>query len=199
MSSSPVWMVSNEPSAPFGRPHGPASVRLGVDRRLPALGGRAVSEYRYYEFVALDRPLTTAEQAEVRELSTRATITATSFVNEYQWGDFKGSPDELGVAAEASPPLPEAKQDPSGLDTHIAGIPASEKDRLLGLVATGQATRARVETSAHARSSHSCLVRSRVGAPFFAGHRVEPGDATELAEVSVGRHDGEAVLAGQRG
>jgi hypothetical protein len=34
-------------------------------------------------------------QAEVRELSTRATITATSFVNEYQWGDFKGSPDEL--------------------------------------------------------------------------------------------------------
>jgi hypothetical protein len=54
-----------------------------------------VSEYQYYEFVALDRPLTTAEQAEVRQLSTRATITATSFTNEYHWGDFKGSPDEL--------------------------------------------------------------------------------------------------------
>ena len=54
-----------------------------------------MSEYQYYEFVALDRPLTTAEQAEVRELSTRATITATSFTNDYQWGDFKGSPDEL--------------------------------------------------------------------------------------------------------
>ena len=54
-----------------------------------------MSEYQYYEFVALDRPLTTAEQAEVRQLSTRATITATSFTNGYQWGDFKGSPDEL--------------------------------------------------------------------------------------------------------
>jgi hypothetical protein len=54
-----------------------------------------VSEYQYYEFLALDRPLTEAEQAEVRQLSTRARITATSFTNEYQWGEFKGSPDEL--------------------------------------------------------------------------------------------------------
>ena len=249
-----------------------------------------MSEYQYYEFVALDRPLTTAEQAEVRELSTRAAITATSFVNEYQWGDFKGSPDELmrryydahlyfanwgthrvmfrlphtlldpalaeqycvdpqvsvsatddhvildmtsedesgdweegledalsaivgvrselaardlrplylawlsgygtwerdedafddededvveppvpaglgsltasqraladflrvdadllDVAAETSPPLHVARQDPRGLAAHIAGLPASEKDRLLGLVATDQATRARAE------------------------------------------------------
>jgi hypothetical protein len=157
----------------------------------------------------------------VRELSTRATITATSFVNEYQWGDFKGSPDELmqryydahlyfanwgtrselaagdlrplylawlsgygawerdedafddedgdvveppvpaglgsltasqraladflGVAAETSPALPEAQQDPRVLAAHIAGIPVSKKDRLLGLVATGHATRARAE------------------------------------------------------
>jgi hypothetical protein len=41
-----------------------------------------VSEYQYYEFLALDRPLTTDEQAEVRALSTRARITATSFTNE---------------------------------------------------------------------------------------------------------------------
>jgi hypothetical protein len=54
-----------------------------------------VSEYQYYEFLALDRPLTEAEQAEVRQLSTRARITATRFTNEYQWGDFKGSPHEL--------------------------------------------------------------------------------------------------------
>lgn len=71
------------------------SARQAVDRGVPELGGRAVSEYQYYEFLALDRPLTTAEQAEVRRLSTRATITATRFSNEYQWGDFKGSPDEL--------------------------------------------------------------------------------------------------------
>jgi hypothetical protein len=54
-----------------------------------------MSEYQYYEFLAVDRPLTTAEQAEVRQLSTRARITATSFINEYHWGDFKGSPDQL--------------------------------------------------------------------------------------------------------
>jgi len=54
-----------------------------------------VSEYQYYEFVAIDRPLDNDEQAEVRSLSTRATITATSFVNEYHWGDFKGDPNRL--------------------------------------------------------------------------------------------------------
>jgi hypothetical protein len=249
-----------------------------------------VSEYQYYEFLALDRPLTTAEQAEVRQLSTRARITATRFTNEYEWGDFKGSPDELirryydahlyfanwgtrrvmfrlprtlldpglaqqycvdpqvsvsatrdhvildltsedesgyeeedlqgslsaivearselaagdlrplylawlsaygtwerdeeafddedaevveppvpaglgsltapqcalahflridadllGVAAETSAALPEARQDPHALAAHVAGLPASEKDRLLGLVAADQATRARTE------------------------------------------------------
>ncbi len=54
-----------------------------------------MSEYQYYEFLAVDRPLTAAEQAEVRQLSTRARITATSFTNEYEWGDFKGSPDQM--------------------------------------------------------------------------------------------------------
>lgn len=66
-----------------------------MDRRLPALGVPAVSEYQYYEFLAVDRPLTAAEQAEVRQLSTRARITATSFTNEYHWGDFRGSPQRL--------------------------------------------------------------------------------------------------------
>ncbi len=51
-----------------------------------------MSEYQYYEFQAVDRPLTKQEMAEVRALSTRATITPTSFVNEYHWGDFKGNP-----------------------------------------------------------------------------------------------------------
>lgn len=54
-----------------------------------------MSEYQYYEFVALDRPLNAQAQAEVRALSTRARITATSFVNEYEWGDFRGDPDQL--------------------------------------------------------------------------------------------------------
>jgi hypothetical protein len=54
-----------------------------------------VSEYQYYEFLAVDRPLGDDEQAEVRSLTTRARITATSFVNEYHWGDFKGNPNRL--------------------------------------------------------------------------------------------------------
>lgn len=54
-----------------------------------------MSEYQYYEFQAVDRPLTAGEQQELRALSTRARITATSFVNSYEWGSFKGSPSQL--------------------------------------------------------------------------------------------------------
>ena len=54
-----------------------------------------MSEYQYYEFLAVDRPLTIVEQAEVRQFSTRARITATSFTNEYHWGDFKGSLEQM--------------------------------------------------------------------------------------------------------
>ena len=54
-----------------------------------------MSEYQYYEFLAVDRPLDDDGQAKVRSLSTRARISATSFVNEYHWGDFKGNPNLL--------------------------------------------------------------------------------------------------------
>lgn len=54
-----------------------------------------MSEYQYYEFLSIDRPLTADEMAELRALSTRATITPVSFTNEYNWGDFKGNPDTL--------------------------------------------------------------------------------------------------------
>jgi len=54
-----------------------------------------VSEYQYYEFQAVDRPLDSAEQAELRALSTRARITATGFVNHYEWGDLKADPRRL--------------------------------------------------------------------------------------------------------
>jgi hypothetical protein len=49
-----------------------------------------MSEYQYYEFQALDRPLTQREMRELRKYSTRATITDTRFVNHYEWGNFKG-------------------------------------------------------------------------------------------------------------
>jgi hypothetical protein len=54
-----------------------------------------MSEYQYYEFLALDLPLTSEQRAELRSISSRAEITATRFVNEYQWGDFRGNPLRL--------------------------------------------------------------------------------------------------------
>ena len=52
-----------------------------------------MSEYQYYEFQAIDRPLTEEQRDELRSYSTRATITRTSFVNDYSWGRFKGDED----------------------------------------------------------------------------------------------------------
>ena len=54
-----------------------------------------MSEYQYYEFLAIDCPLTQKQIDEVPRFSSPAEITATSFVNVYQWGDFKGDPDLL--------------------------------------------------------------------------------------------------------
>ncbi|MEO5346045.1 MAG: hypothetical protein H7834_06670 [Magnetococcus sp. YQC-9] len=47
-----------------------------------------MSEYQYYEFLAVDRPPNEQEIEELRALSSRARITATSFVNHYDFGDF---------------------------------------------------------------------------------------------------------------
>ncbi len=54
-----------------------------------------MSEYQYYEFLAIDRPLSKEQMAELRALSTRATITSTRFHNVYNYGDFRGDPEKL--------------------------------------------------------------------------------------------------------
>lgn len=54
-----------------------------------------MSEYQYYEFLAIDCPLDAKQMASLRALSTRAEITSTRFTNVYHWGDFKGSPEKL--------------------------------------------------------------------------------------------------------
>jgi len=51
-----------------------------------------MSEYQYYEFRAVDRPLTQRQMEELRAYSSRARISPDSFVNVYNWGDFKGDP-----------------------------------------------------------------------------------------------------------
>ena len=54
-------------------------------------------------------------------------------------------PDLLAVAAQASPKLPEVKEDPGALAAHITRLPGREKDRLLMLVGRDQAARAKME------------------------------------------------------
>ena len=67
-----------------------------MDCRLSPLAPRVlVSEYQYYDFRAIDRPLTKKEMAALRSISTRAAITTTSFTNHYEWGDLKANPSKL--------------------------------------------------------------------------------------------------------
>ena len=54
-----------------------------------------MSEYQYYEFRAIDRPLDQEAQDALRKLSSRAEITAHGMVNTYNYGDFRGRPEEL--------------------------------------------------------------------------------------------------------
>ena len=54
-----------------------------------------MSEYQYYGFQAIDRPLSEDDMRWLRGLSTRAQITTTSFVNVYHWGSFRGDPVKL--------------------------------------------------------------------------------------------------------
>jgi len=66
--------------------------RAVIDQRAQE---NVMSEYQHYQFLAVDRQLSDEQIAAVRELTTRAEITRTTFVNTYQWGDFKGSPERL--------------------------------------------------------------------------------------------------------
>ena len=54
-----------------------------------------MSEYQYYEFLSLDRPLCKREMRELRSISFRAEITATHFSNEYSYGNLKADPAKL--------------------------------------------------------------------------------------------------------
>ena len=58
-------------------------------------GDALLSEYQYYQFQSIDRPLTDRQMGELRAISTRADITPTSFVNVYHWGDLKARPLDL--------------------------------------------------------------------------------------------------------
>jgi hypothetical protein len=54
-----------------------------------------MSEYQYYEFLAIDRPLDEGEMRDLRRISSRADITPMHFVNEYDYGNLSADPGKL--------------------------------------------------------------------------------------------------------
>ncbi|MBI5349435.1 MAG: hypothetical protein HZB77_09005 [Chloroflexi bacterium] len=51
-----------------------------------------MSEYQYYEWQTLDRPLTEEEQDAVNGLSSHIDVSSTNAVVTYEWSDFKHDP-----------------------------------------------------------------------------------------------------------
>ncbi len=54
-----------------------------------------MSEYQYYEFQAIDRPLTQEERAAISQLSSRVKPTATTASFTYSYGNFRGDPKQV--------------------------------------------------------------------------------------------------------
>jgi hypothetical protein len=54
-----------------------------------------MSEYQYYEWQTLDRPLTPEERAAVSRLSSHIEVTSSQAVVTYSWGDFKHDPKQV--------------------------------------------------------------------------------------------------------
>lgn len=54
-----------------------------------------MSTYQYYEFQALDRPLTEKEQDYIRTLSSRVQLNRTQAIFLYHYGDFRGQPEQV--------------------------------------------------------------------------------------------------------
>jgi hypothetical protein len=57
-----------------------------------------MSEYQYYEFLAIDKPLTATEKSAIGQLSSRVKPTANSASFAYSYGDFPG--DHVKVLAK---------------------------------------------------------------------------------------------------
>ncbi|MDJ0733530.1 MAG: hypothetical protein QNJ47_05480 [Nostocaceae cyanobacterium] len=54
-----------------------------------------MSEYQYYEFLTLDRPLTNSEKTYIQSFSSRVELTSSQAIFVYNYGDFRGDPKEL--------------------------------------------------------------------------------------------------------
>ena len=54
-----------------------------------------MSEYQFYEFRSIDRPLTTQEQREIGRWSSRTHPTSTGATFVYNYGDFPKDPEQV--------------------------------------------------------------------------------------------------------
>ena len=54
-----------------------------------------MSEYQYYEWQTLDKPLTAQEMAEVDKLSSHIQVTSTGAWVDYSWSNFKHEPKDI--------------------------------------------------------------------------------------------------------
>jgi hypothetical protein len=54
-----------------------------------------MSEYQYYEFQTIDRPLSLEEQAAIGKLSSRVQLNPTQAIFVYNFGDFRGDPKQI--------------------------------------------------------------------------------------------------------
>ena len=54
-----------------------------------------MSEYQYYEFQCVDRPLNAKEKQEISQVSSRAKVTSTQAIFNYSYGDFSYKPEKF--------------------------------------------------------------------------------------------------------
>ena len=106
-----------------------------------------MSEYQYYEFLAIDMPLSAEDMAYVRTLSSHVQPTPTHAVFTYSFGDFCGDPlrafmeffgvdrDLVDAAAAASPPL-QATDEP--IERWVSLLPEVERNVFLVRAARGE-------------------------------------------------------------
>lgn len=163
-----------------------------------------MSEYQCYEFVALDRPLTAEQMAELRAISTRAEISPTRFWNEYQWGDLDADPAKLVEryfdahlyfaswgAHRLMLRMPKARVDLKALEPffvggHAARLTSTREHVLLDL-------RSDTEAPEWDEESHGSLAAlSRVRSELMRGD-LRPAYLAWLLAVSAGDLDADAA------
>ena len=60
-----------------------------------SLSGKTMSEYQYYEFCSINKPLSKIASDEMNALSSRAKVGSHNACYVYNYGDFRGDPQKL--------------------------------------------------------------------------------------------------------